>query len=87
MKLKDTCTFQISITAYCFETSGAFRVKSETGPGTQRAKRPKKEADHSRLVGGRCKKPRNLPTKIFRAYLEVFSGFSHGYLQMLAITP
>jgi len=35
-------------------------VKSETDPHTERTRRPKKGADHSRLVSGRCNKQGNL---------------------------
>ena len=74
-----------------FATSGASWVKLETSSHTLEGKeRWKKEANPSRLVGGRFNKQRNLcemsrslhlppqPPRILKnVYVEVLTGFSH----------
>lgn len=81
---------------YWYETLGASPVKSETRLYTQgpSKERPKKEEDHSRLVGATFNKQENLqaclgrlqdeiftPTsQILKVYTEALTGLSHIYL-------
>ena len=52
-------------------------------PDTEGTERLKKEVSHSRLVGGRFNKQRNLhtsphpPARILKVYTEALPGFSH----------
>lgn len=62
MKLKDTSN-QICITAWLFETLGAPRVKSETGPCTWKARKVLRKRP-SRLVGGNFNKSGNVLTRL-----------------------
>lgn len=81
-----------------FATSGVPQVKSESGPQYMEGKeRLKKEADHSRLIGGRFKKQRTdiwglswaarqvdvrpLSTIILKVYREHLTGFSNVHYQ------
>ena len=75
----------------CWESPGEIQ---NWFPYTDGKERLKKEADHSRLVGGRSNKQGNLqmrfvlnktgnsphlPARIFRVYIEALMRFSHIY--------